>query len=215
MGYYSSYSTKIAPRNADPEVLNRILFLKDECNISPNIFSFLSSLVAGYKKYNGITSRQYNAFCKIEKSYIDQKPPASSQWYNSYDDTKREKAKICALYYIANPPYYGDLAYRILNDKSFIPTENQYKSITENKYSIKVLESFYSEPRFKVNDYISLRKNHPYDFGKDKNLYVVVQIASEPIATAAKNTKKYKLLSIDGTNIRIVEERWLKFAKIK
>ena len=127
---------------------------------------------------------------------------------------KREKAEVCALYYLANPPYYGDLAFRILNEPDFIPSKEQYESIIKNKYATKVLNSFYSEPRFKVNDYVSLRKTHPYGWEKESKLYVIVQVAPEPITTAAKGTKKYKILPIDNRNTYIAEERWLKSAKI-
>ena len=214
MGYYSSYSTHISQRNSDPKILNRILSLKDKHNISPNVSSFLSSLVVSFKKYGGITAKQREAFQKIEQSYLNQ-AAGSSNWHEEYNSMKRERAEICALYYISNPPYYGDLAYRILNDDSFIPTEEQYISITENKYATKVLESFYSSPKFKTHDYVSLRKNHPYDFENDVNLYVIIQVAPEPITTAAKNTKKYKILPINDEKTEIVEERWLKLSKIK
>jgi len=215
MGYYSSYLTKDSKRNADPEVLKRINALKNEHNISPNVSSFLSSLIVGFKKYGGITFRQYDAFYKIEQSYLNKIAASSPQWQEQYDVPKQERAKVCALYYISNPPYYGDLAYRILNNDNFIPTEYQYRTFTENKYAKKVLTSFYSKPQFKINDYVSLRKTNPYDIKNDANIYIVIQIAPEPISTAAKNTKKYKILPINGKKTEIIEERWLKLAKIK
>ena len=120
--------------------------------------------------------------------------------------------KICALYYCENPPYYGDLAYRVLYDKDFIPSEKQYTSLTQNEYAQKVLESHFSKTKFKVNDSVSLRKNNPCNITNDKNVFIVIQIGPEPITTAAKNTKKYKILPIDDTTTYIVEERWLKFS---
>lgn len=211
MDYYSSYKKVNNPRTADPDVLKRINTLKDKYNISPNAFSFLSSLLIGYKKYGGITNKQYVAFCEIEKNYLRKQHEVDVTWFEKYDDTKREITKICALYYCDNPPYYGDLAYRVLYDKDFIPSETQYTSLTQNKYAQKVLESHFLKPKFKVNDYVSLRKNNPCDIKNDKNVFIVIQIGPEPITTAAKNTKKYKLLPIDDTTTYIVEERWLKF----
>jgi len=87
--------------------------------------------------------------------------------------------------------------------------------LTENKYAQKVLESHYSEPKFKVNDYVSLRKNNPCGIREGRNIFIIIQIAPEPITTAAKNTKKYKLLPIDNTKTYVVEERWLKFSNRK
>jgi len=41
-------------------------------------------------------------------------------------------------------------------------------------------------------------------------MFVIIQTAPEPITTAAKGTKKYKILPLDSKNTYIVEERWLK-----
>jgi hypothetical protein len=128
-----------------------------------------------------------------------------------YNDVHREIANICALYYCANPPYYGDLAYRVLYDKNFIPSEKQYNALTQNKYATKVLESHYAEPKYKVNDYVSLRKNNPCGINEKLNMFVILQVAPEPITTAAKSTKKYKILPLDNTTTYVVEERWLKY----
>ena len=212
MDYYSSYKKVNIPRTADPEVLRRITELKDGYNVSPNALSFLSSLLVGYKKYGGITKKQYDAFCEIENSYLHANSDLDATWFENYDDMKREMTKICALYYCANPPYYGDLAYRALYDKDFIPSERQYKALTQNKYAQKVLESHFSKSKFKVNDYVSLRKNNPCSIHNNKNVFIVIQVAPEPITTAAKNTKKYKILPLDNTTTYNVEERWLKFA---
>ena len=211
MDYYSSYKKVPVPRISDPRILERINALKQGHDISPNVFSFLSSLGVSYKKYGGITEKQYSAFCDIEKSYIGS-GLGKSEWSAQYNDIHRKTAKICALYYCANPPYYGDLAYRVLYDKAFIPSEKQYNALTQNKYAFKVLESHYASPKFKVNDYVSLRKNNPCGINEGKNVFIIIQVAPEPITTAAKNTKKYKILPIDNTATHIVEERWLKFS---
>ena len=214
MDYYSSYKKVTIPRLTDSDILRQINELKERRDISPNAYSFLSSLAVSFKKYGGITQKQYNAFHDIEESYSDTKY-SSTDWTNNYNEIHRETAKICALYYCANPPYYGDLAYRILYDKSFIPAEKQYKDITQNKYAQKVLESHYSEPKYKVSDYVSLRKNNPCDISEGINRFVIIQVAPTPITTAAKNTKKYKVLPLDNTKTHIIEERWLKYSNKK
>ena len=70
MDYYSSYKKTPVPRISDDKILERILALKKNSNISPNVFSFISSLAAGFKKYGGVTRKQYEAFCEIEESYL-------------------------------------------------------------------------------------------------------------------------------------------------
>ena len=178
MDYYSSYKKTPVPRISDDKILERILALKKNSSISPNVFSFVSSLAAGFKKYGGVTQKQYEAFCEIEESYLHNESK-HSEWALQYNDKHREIAHICALYYCDNPPYYGDLSYRLLYDSNFIPTEKQYKSLTENKYSLKVLESHYAVPKYKVNDYVSLRKNNPTRIRENTNLFVVVQVTPD------------------------------------
>ncbi len=209
MDYYSSYKKVAVPRISDPKILKRIMVLRGKSEISPNAFSFLSSLAAGFKKYGGVTQKQYEAFCDIEKSYLDF-PTNQTEWAKQYNDIHRETANICALYYCANPPYYGDLAYRILYDKNFIPSEKQYNALTQNKYATKVLESHHANAKYKVNDYVSLRKNNPSGITNKLNMFIVLQVAPEPITTAARGTKKYTILPLDDTTTYVVEERWLK-----
>tara|TARA_R110000824_G_scaffold343148_3_gene529731 strand:- start:304 stop:948 length:645 start_codon:yes stop_codon:yes gene_type:complete len=211
MDYYSSYKKTLVPRISNEKILERIIALKQNSSISPNVFSFVSSLAAGFKKYGGVTQKQYEAFCDIEDSYLHTESK-TSEWAKQYNDKHREIAHICALYYCENPPYYGDLSYRLLYDEDFIPTERQYKTFTENKYSLKVLESHYAKAKYKVNDYVSLRKNNPTRIRENTNLFAVVQIAPEPVTTAARGTKKYKILPLDNKETYIVEERWLKNA---
>ena len=61
MDYYSSYKKTPVPRISDDKILERILALKKNSSISPNVFSFISSLAAGFKKYGGVTQKQYEA----------------------------------------------------------------------------------------------------------------------------------------------------------
>ena len=54
--------TTFGPSISDPKILKRIMVLRGKSEISPNAFSFLSSLAAGFKKYGGVTQKQYEAF---------------------------------------------------------------------------------------------------------------------------------------------------------
>ena len=98
---------------------------------------------------------------KVEQDYFDSIVESRDpNWVENYDAEKREKAKIIAEYYVQNPPWYGDVSHKILTIDDFIPPEPQYNKMIENSYSEKVLASHYSEPRFQVGDYVSLRKNN-------------------------------------------------------
>mgnify|MGYP001561397115 CR=1 FL=1 len=46
----------------------------------------------------------------------------------------------------------------------------------------------------------------------DDGIFAVLQVAPEAVSTAAKGTKKYKILPMNSVETYIVEERWLKKA---
>jgi len=212
--YYSIYEKKLTLRNNYDNFLNRTRRLRDKADLSSNVLSFIRSLALSYKRNDGITEKQYQAFMKVEKAYFDSIIESRDpNWVENYNAEKREKARIIAEYYVQNPPWYGDVSHKILTIDDFIPPEPQYKKMVENAYSEKVLASHYSEPRFQVGDYVSLRKQHKSGIEKmDDGIFAVLQVAPEAVSTAAKGTKKYKILPMNSVETYIVEERWLKKA---
>ena len=212
--YYSIYEKKLTLRNNYDNFLNRTRRLRDKADLSSNVLSFVRSLALSYKRNDGITEKQYQAFMKVEQDYFDSIIESRDpNWVENYDADKREKARIVAEYYVQNPPWYGDVSHKILTIDDFIPPEPQYKKMIENNYSEKVLASHYSEPKFKVGDYVSLRKQHKSGIERmDDGIFAVLQVAPEAVSTAAKGTKKYKILPMNSVETYIVEERWLKKA---
>lgn len=212
--YYSLYEKKLTLRNNYDNFLNRTRRLRDKADLSSNVLSFVRSLALSYKRNDGITEKQYQAFMKVEQDYFDSIIESRDpNWVDNYDAEKREKARIIAEYYVQNPPWFGDVSHKILTIDDFIPPEPQYNKMIENSYSEKVLESHYSDPRFQVGDYVSLRKNHKSGVQNvDKGVFAVLQVAPEAVSTAAKGTKKYKILPMNSVETYIVEERWLKKA---
>jgi len=212
--YYSIYEKKLTLRNTYDNFLNRTRRLRDKADLSSNVLSFIRSLALSYKRNDGITEKQYQAFAKVEQDYFDSIIASRDpNWVENYDAEKREKARIIAEYYVQNPPWYGDVSHKILTIDDFIPPEPQYKKMVENAYSEKVLASHYAEPRFQVGDYVSLRRNHKSGIGNnDNSVFAVLQVAPEAVSTAAKGTKKYKILPMNSVETYIVEERWLKKA---
>jgi hypothetical protein len=95
------------PRISDEKILERILALKQNSSISPNVFSFVSSLAAGFKKYGGVTQKQYEAFCDVEESYLHTESK-TSEWSKQYNDKHREIANICALYRKTIQNFHGE-----------------------------------------------------------------------------------------------------------
>ena len=96
MGLYSRHiRTQAIVKHNDIEIIKRIDKLLSNTTISSNVYSFLSSIKFAFNKYDGLTTKQYNAFTKIEKSYInvEQAFELSEQWIKEYISDK----KYCSI----------------------------------------------------------------------------------------------------------------------
>ena len=130
------------------------------------------------------------------------------KWKAQYDNEKKEVAIICAHYYKNNPPYFKDLAEKILNESDFVPTEKQFVSMCENKFTQKVVTETKIEPKFLVGQLVQGRKNAPI---KIRNCYFsVIEIGAKPVISSAKGAKIYTLLPLGKTQLANCEERFLK-----
>ena len=88
--------------------------------------SFVTSLKAGWKKYGSVTEKQHSQIQKLVDRHTPEKILARAEWTEGYSETMRTHARIAARYYKANPPYFGDLADRVLEDPTFVPSERAY-----------------------------------------------------------------------------------------
>ena len=134
-------------------------------------------------------------------------------WKEEYSSGYRSRALVCAKYYLANPPYFNDLATNIVSNPDFIPTQPQYMALCENKYTKKVLAEYDREPVFAKGDIIQIRKAksmpyHLYQFrGKP---CVVIENTTGVIITHATGAKVYKILPFGHTQMLECQERYLK-----
>jgi hypothetical protein len=195
----------------EPGVEPRIKKLLEESNVSETTRLFLKSLQTYYQEHGGLTRRQLRALKDIEFINLEKGSERHSKWAKEYLENKKPIAKICAKYYKANPPYFANLAEKILNDDKFVPVKTQYLSLCENKYAKKVLSSTFSEPVFEVGELVQGRTNAPEDI-KNK-IAVVVEVNERPVVRAAKGTKPYSILPVGEERSVECEERHLK--KIK
>ena len=120
---------------------------------------------------------------------------------------------LAAHYYIANPPYFGDLARNAIEDDSFVPTKRAYEKMVENKYATKVIESTLSEPKYNAGSHVMMRstaniRSYPRDA-----IGVVLKTDAKPVTSPARGSKVYSVLFFGQTTPNFVEERWLKKGK--
>ncbi len=120
--------------------------------------------------------KQLDIVSKIEVRWSDEARAAANTWKQTYLDSAemQQKAQIVATYYNITG-YYAGLADNILHTEGFVPTEKQYKSITNNKFAKKILEAWYADPKYPVGSYVVVRDTAPGMVrGKAKNVPCVI-----------------------------------------
>ena len=183
---------------------------------------FTESVADQYKRRN-LSDGQHAVIDKILAKHNPERIKARDEWRANYDDEKREIARKVAEYYKKNPPYYGDVATKILNDPAYIPSEKCFNKMTGNKYAQRALAAAATPPvfakgqlvRFRRND--EVRNNHySYDAGHRRThltgkLAVVLSISD--CAPRCKGTRGYTVLPMGATRPILTLERRLMRSK--
>ena len=79
--YYRNYHRR-APveKVTNEDIPDRLVTLSGNSNVPQNTKDFLQSLADAFKKYKGLTVRQFEAFEKVEKRYSAEKIAESKAW---------------------------------------------------------------------------------------------------------------------------------------
>lgn len=206
--YYRGYKKVEKSKIKDDSILERIENILQIPFVYGNTKKFLESIYKQYNKNGNITETQMNAVKRVEEKYSKETVEKHEKWKAQYDSEKKEIAKICAFYYKNNPPYFKELAEKILDDLNFTPTEKQFNSMCENKYAQKVVKETKSEPKFTPGQLVQGRKNAPI---KIRDCYFsIIEIGAMPVTSSAKGAKIYTLLPLGKTQMVECEERFLK-----
>jgi hypothetical protein len=176
--------------------------------------TFLASIKDGVKRYGSLTAKQESAIQRIERNHDPAVQAARKSWNNNFSQEMRDKMQVAARYYLNNPPYFADLAHRILNDDKHIPTEKQYRAMVENKYVVKVLDNMNSVPTFPVGSMAKFRQNGAPINSKHSNKMVMIIDYPDKVAGAAKGAIPVIVLPIGTAETVETEVRWLKKARI-
>ena len=178
---------------------------------------FAESVLQQIEKGHTLSQRQNDTIQKIEARYSEEKIAQRLQWANSFTGEMREDMKIVARYYVNNPPYFGDLAYKILSDPEYIPTEKQYIAMTSNKYAQRVIENAKATPRFPIGTIAKFRKNAQPRFVKvngkpvrSSDVKVMIIEHTGEIRSPAKGAKTVVVLPFGSESTYTTEERYLK-----
>ncbi len=194
---------------ANAEIIKELL---GEYDLSPSARSFVLS-VRAWNERRPLTKEQSYALIKIKASYENCSRNLTDHWINEWDKEKKEIAMVCAHYYKANPPYYGDLAHRVITDEAFIPTKTEYDKFTNNRYIKKVLAEHETPALFSLAELVLIRRPaaRSLDLMHLENCpLVIVKLAAAPITSSAKGSKRHLVLPIGSKTPVLIEERHLK-----
>ena len=199
-------------------VAKRINKLLDGKRLPPSTRKFLLSLRSWNEK-RPLTIKQMSALTIVEERNLLPQNNIDESWRTKYDNDSKMKEQmiICAKYYDANPPYYSDLVFRVLNESDFVPTEKQYFALTTNNYSNKVLKAHYKNPDYEEGSYVCLRKRADSELRDEigDRPCLVLKANASPVTHARIGAKKYKIIPFGISKVFTVEERQLKKANIK
>ena len=176
---------------------------------------FLTSIKDSIKRYGSLTGKQESIIQRIEKNHDPAVQAARKSWNDNFSQEMRDKMCIASRYYLNNPPYFADLANRILNDDDHIPTEKQYRAMVENKYVAKVLDNMASVPTFPVGTIARVRTvvtGHKMRNHRDKMVMIIDY--PDKVAGAAKGAVPVIVLPVGDSETIETEVRWLKKARI-
>jgi hypothetical protein len=190
---------------------------------------FLESILGQIDKGRNLSGRQM----EMAKKVLARNTPAEQDLHEAWEATFVSEygahAKILATYY-ARQPYHREMAKEIL--RGVVPERRQFLRMYENKYAQKVIKEATRAPKYDVGTYILPRAHFSSahaDFGDtgtplpwsvsrdvvqkfDKRGGFILEVREE-IHSAAKNSKRYKILPVGASAPFIVEERHIKIKR--
>jgi len=174
--------------------------------------NFMGSLLGSAKKWGRLTAKQHEVFQRIETKTDPAFQAAKNAWAQGWTSEKRQRLVFAAGYYKANPPYFGDVAERILNDSNYVPSEKLYRKMVENKYVQRAMSNAEAAPLYEVGTMVTVRDSQSAS-GHVRGLRgqdVLVVDVEKTVLDATKGSRTYKVLPVGAPQVLDIQERWLK-----
>jgi hypothetical protein len=216
MGHYSRnyYRKPRVQKQDNPELVARIekTAARGTSSLTDWERSFMGSLLDSAKKWGRLTAKQHEVYQRIEKKLDPVALAARKDWQESWSPDKRESLLFAARYYKANPPYFGDVATRILDDFGYVPSEKLYRKMVENRYVQRALQNTQTGPLYDVGSMATIRNSE--SVGGSARMYrgkdVIVLEVEEKAMSAVKGARIYKVLPVGSVTPIETQERFLK-----
>jgi hypothetical protein len=192
------------------KVLTAIQNLEEASQWDKNFLKSISEQV----ETKQLSSSQVHVLEKIEKKYDPATLREQAEWQRSYSADHREKAVKVAQYYLANPPYFHDIADLIVrNPDDHVLSFRQWNKMIENKYAKKVLKQYDEPPKFCEKQVVQLRKHRFVPRQLIDAHAFILKTNAAPIKSHAKGSRVYQILVIGDSKPIYIRECALKRAK--
>ena len=199
------------------ERINQVLSVHSKHSLLSNWEAgFCESLLDQANRGRNFSEKQLSVLSRCEEKCSSEGIEAAENWARDYAEKYRAIAMVCATYYNKSQ-YFRSLSSQVLHDPDFVPTQNAYKKMCENKYAKKVLASVNSAPKYAIGSTVELRQGqtHNYIYAHLANVPCLVLETLSEVVTAAKGGKQYRILPYGRANTLVVEERHIKNSKRK
>ena len=170
---------------------------------------FLESIEQQVTRGKTLSPRQVETFEKIKARNTPEAVGLRKDWAATYRAEHAQTAKVVAAYY-AKTGYYLDMSRLILSDDDYVPPMVAYLKMTDNDYAKKVIAAWEATPQYPLGTPVILRR------GKIDPRWPrggIVISTTEPVISAAKGAKRYKVLPFGMPEPILVEERDIKALK--
>jgi len=195
--------------------LDRIAKLDDQLTQWEQGFS--ESVLDQFKRRGTLSGGQITVVDKILAKHNPEQIKARNDWRASFDQEKQALARLAAKYYTANPPYFGDIAHKILNDLTYIPTEKCFVKMTQNKYVQRWIAQREAGPAFAKGQLVRFRRNNDVRMSLGSKykgqLGVVLSVGTDDQVSATKGSRPYGILPMGATKPLSVCEKFLMRSK--
>lgn len=222
MNQFDSINTRVNDPSLK-ERLEKLLANPAVCQY-PKTEEFMRSLLEQFNARGSLSTNQVRCIEDNEKRYSDdalQENAANIKaWQASYDEDKRTKMRLIAKWYKdmadagSQPYYYRDTCEKVLSEDRYIPSQQTYEKIVNNKYAQRYLEQLASKPKFNNGDAVVLTNVGKNSFVAGKhndNTFIIIEVTNK--VRAAAGSRSYSLLPIGDDVLINIEERYLKLSR--
>ena len=198
--------------DADRDLLARLDVIIERAEKGSWDRNFAMSLRDQVRTGRDLSPKQKQILAGKESLYSDEGINASAVWNDTFRVSDRvDRFKVMVDYYRRNGYFQRIVSRADAGGVDYVPSEKDYRAITENKYAVKILAGWFEAPRFTVGSMVSGRATAPIQL-RNKLAVVIEENAKSP-TSACKGNKVYKVLPVGSPTPILVEERALKDAR--